>query len=146
MLISNKAAALVFVFLRLAHWPRVVLSSKQDGNEADQIMLEEEAHTLSSSSSETMLRGVGSGVDGDGISALFSKNCPPKGFDARKTLNLDSYISEPWYPQKAAPVIYAMDQSHCSVAAYSKDTSCTKLCDDLPRIIVKNRGREGSIT
>jgi len=73
-------------------------------------------------------------------------NCPPAGFRSRPTLSLDTYISALWYPQKAAPVLYAMGQSFCSVVKYTLDTSCTFLCDNLPRIDVRNRALAGSIT
>jgi hypothetical protein len=144
--LRNRAVARLLLFvLQLALWPCLVLSSSLDTTTNEQ---EDTTESLLSPS----LRRGNNDVDDPALEILFSKSCPPEGFDARKTLDLDSYISKVWYPQKATPVIYAMDQSYCTVAAYSKDNStCTKgkellLCDDLPRITVKNRGREGSIT
>jgi len=76
-----------------------------------------------------------------------SNDCPPEGFQSRPTLNLETYISALWYPQKAAPVIYAMDKSYCSVVEYTADDTCTFFCgDNIPRINVRNRGLDGSIT
>ena len=73
-------------------------------------------------------------------------SCPPKNFEARKTLDIDSYISKLWYPQKAAPVIYARGTSYCSVVQYTRDDDCKFLCGKKPRINVRNRGLDGSIT
>jgi lipocalin len=75
----------------------------------------------------------------------FSKNCPPDGFDALETFDLDSYIGERWYPVKAAPVIYAQGQSYCSIVQYTRDESCRFFCGNSPRIDVLNRGRRDSI-
>lgn len=81
----------------------------------------------------------------DGDRRLNIGKCPPDGFEARPTLDLESYISRLWYPQRSAPVIYAMNQSFCSVVKYTEDTTCNFLCGDAPRIDVRNRGLAGSI-
>ena len=75
----------------------------------------------------------------------WSKNCPPPGFDALHTFDIDSYISALWYPIKAAPVIYAQGQSYCSVVQYTTDDSCWFFCGNNPRIHVRNRGRVGGV-
>jgi lipocalin len=76
---------------------------------------------------------------------LLSRKCPPEGFDALNPFDLDSYISERWYPQQAAPVIYAQGQSYCSVVQYKMDDSCRFFCGDKPRINVINKGQSGGV-
>jgi lipocalin len=89
--------------------------------------------------------GLGGGIS-TYIRGIFSTKCPPPGFHARPTLDLDSYISQLWYPQAAAPVIYAQGQSYCSVVQYTRDNTSCWLCSDKPRINVRNRGLAGSVT
>lgn len=74
-------------------------------------------------------------------------NCPPEGFDARSEFDVDEYIRALWYPQKAAPVIYALGPSYCSVVKYTRNNENSDVWwrPTRPRIDVRNRGLAGSI-
>lgn len=75
------------------------------------------------------------------------KPCPPNGFDALDDLDVESYISARWYTQRAIQVAYSSGPtSYCTTADYTSDTSFCFLYCKLPRFLIANRGREGSVT
>ena len=139
----NIILALI-VALALPSWVQGQAAlENHDGVGSNYYLRSQETRQLSMGSNNDYNGTININVDMDSKAI----SCPPKDFKARPSLNLTTYISALWYPQRSAPVIYAMGKSYCSVVKYTADDSCTCFCgDDIPRIDVRNRGLDGSIT
>lgn len=72
------------------------------------------------------------------LCAVSAATCPPPGFDSVPDLDIDRYISAPWYIQKQIPVIYQReDQLYCVQAQYKR------LNDDTVQVF--NYANEGKV-
>lgn len=84
--------------------------------------------------------------------ALAVDTCPPTGFDAVSTLDLDGFVEARWYSAKQLPVQYQpRSQFYCVYASYTKITKKSAYCrlfgcTDPPSIKVFNSARRKSVT
>lgn len=75
-----------------------------------------------------------------------SKICPPQGFDALKTFDLESYISASWFIPKQNPLSFQPVESlFCVRAEYIVDTYFCLFCNRKPRIRVSNSSKRGGV-
>lgn len=91
---------------------------------------------------------VGSGFSNfiDGLLGR-NKNCPPEGFGALETFDIESYISKSWYAVKQIPVAYQqLENFYCVRADYIKDTRKCLFCRKRLKVQVYNQARKGSVT
>lgn len=70
------------------------------------------------------------------------QTCPPPGFDALANVDLESYISAPWYVQQQMPLVYQQRNSlYCVRAEYEP----LHPDDILDGVLVKNYANEGRV-
>lgn len=75
-----------------------------------------------------------------------AQNCPPPGFDALQTFDIDSYISDSWYAVKQIPLSYQpIEDFFCVRADYIRDTSRCLFCLNSVKVQVYNQARNGSV-